>query len=306
MTRIVLHLTAVQQRATVRASLFSGRGSEPEFGAAKSRNAIAGGFFHGLVRPLWAAGRREPSGSPVLHRSLNLCSVALPFQSGAAVLNRNWSTTTMTTTDLVPVFTGTLAGQDTPLCNARDLHAFLQSEQEFANWIKFRIECGFTEGEDYLITLSNRSDGRAGRRRTDYHLTLEMAKHIALMERNEQGHQVRRYFIAMEKQARQQATPPALPAPETELDRQTRSRINRRAFELSHRAYETYCNQMMNCHLIMRGLVEIERWIPPQLSAELIDDAMSLAKITDTYGRLIRKQAAHLASMAGLEQPPGI
>jgi len=85
----------------------------------------------------------------------------------------------MTTTDLVPVFTGTLAGQNTPLCNARDLHAFLQSEQEFANWIKFRIECGFTEGEDYLITLSNRSDGRAGRRRTDYHLTLDMAKHIA-------------------------------------------------------------------------------------------------------------------------------
>ena len=86
----------------------------------------------------------------------------------------------MTTTDLVPVFTGTLAGQNTPLCNARDLHAFLQSEQEFANWIKFRIECGFTEGEDYLITLSNRSDGRAGRRRTDYHLTLDMAKHIAI------------------------------------------------------------------------------------------------------------------------------
>lgn len=106
----------------------------------------------------------------------------------------------MTTTALVPVFTGTLQDQPIQLCNARDLHAALQSGQEFANWIKNRIEqYGFIDGEDYLINLSNRADGRGGKRRTDYHLTLDMAKELAMVENNERGRQVRRYFIAIEK-----------------------------------------------------------------------------------------------------------
>ena len=186
----------------------------------------------------------------------------------------------MTTTDLVPVFAGTLAGIPAQLCNARDLHAALGVGRDFSNWIKDRIaEYSFVEGEDYSPNLA-RIPGRRGQPRTDYHLTIDMAKELAMIENNDIGRNIRRYLIAMEKQARQQATPPALPAPETELDRQTRSRINRRAFELSHRAYETYCDQMMNCHLIMRGMVEIERWLPPQLSTDLLDDAMSIAKIT--------------------------
>ena len=66
-------------------------GVTARIGAAKSRYAVAGGFFRGLVRPLWAAGQRESQGSPMLHRSVNLCSVAHPFDSGSAVQNRNWS-----------------------------------------------------------------------------------------------------------------------------------------------------------------------------------------------------------------------
>ena len=209
----------------------------------------------------------------------------------------------MTTTDLVPVFTGTLAGQATPLCNARDLHAFLKSEQEFANWIKFRIGCGFTEGEDYLINLSNRSDGRAGRQRIDYHLTLDMAKHIALMERNEQGHQVRRYFIACEKKSRQAA--PTLPVPVSDLDRQKRSRINRRALELSHRAYETYREQMLRDHLIANGMRTIEEWLPPKLAADIAGAAETIAALCDLHSKMIRQAAAGIDSMTGIEQAPG-
>ena len=60
-------------------------GVTARIGAAKSSYAVAGGFFRGLVRPLWAAGQRESGGSPMLHRSVNLCSVAHPFDSGSAV-----------------------------------------------------------------------------------------------------------------------------------------------------------------------------------------------------------------------------
>jgi len=123
----------------------------------------------------------------------------------------------MTTTALVPVFTG-----DTgiTLCNARDLHTVLENGDHFATWIKERIEkYGFTEGEDYFGKSRNRSDGRPGRQRTDYHLTLDMAKELAMVENNDKGRQVRRYFIAVEKAARAQvgagetAKLPALPPP---------------------------------------------------------------------------------------------
>ena len=36
--------------------------------------------------------------------------------------------------------------------NARELHSFLESKQEFAHWIKNRIaKYGFIEGEDFTI-----------------------------------------------------------------------------------------------------------------------------------------------------------
>jgi phage anti-repressor protein len=116
-------------------------------------------------------------------------------------------------TSLVPVFTGTLQDQSVQLCNARDLHAFLEVGRDFSTWLKERIEqYGFTEGEDFVFGSPKRGNqtGRGGDRRSrDYHLTLDMAKELAMVENNDKGRQVRRYFIALERQAH---TAPALPA----------------------------------------------------------------------------------------------
>ena len=111
----------------------------------------------------------------------------------------------MTTTDLVPVFAGTLAGQPTPLCNARDLHAALGVGDRFDQWIRRRVaEYSFIDGEDFC-TNSCKTSARGGRQATDYHLTLDMAKELAMIENNEIGRNIRRYLIALEK--KQQATP---------------------------------------------------------------------------------------------------
>lgn len=123
------------------------------------------------------------------------------------------------TTSLVPVFSGGLDGRTQQLCDARDLHTFMNVGRDFSTWIKDRIEqYGFAEGEDYSPIEGNRygadddfcspnpgskNDRRGGHNRTDYHLTLDMAKELAMVENNEQGRQVRRYFIAMERQARE-------------------------------------------------------------------------------------------------------
>jgi len=100
---------------------------------------------------------------------------------------------------LIPVY----ENDSKNVVNARELHEFISSAQEFANWIKNRIEkYGFIENEDYLIILSNRSDGKAGKPKSEYILTMEAAKEIAMVENNDRGRQVRRYFIEVEKRFR--------------------------------------------------------------------------------------------------------
>lgn len=42
-------------------------------------------------------------------------------------------------TQLIPVNVADIAGQSIQTVNARELHAFLGSKREFANWIKDRI-----------------------------------------------------------------------------------------------------------------------------------------------------------------------
>jgi anti-repressor protein len=104
---------------------------------------------------------------------------------------------------LIPVFNGSIADESCLTCNARDLHKFLGVGKRFASWIKERIaEYEFLENHDYVIISQNREKIGRGRPTTDYHLTLDTAKELAMVERNDKGRQVRRYFIDCEKQLR--------------------------------------------------------------------------------------------------------
>lgn len=124
--------------------------------------------------------------------------------------------------------------QDAVLVDARLLHQKLQSGYQFSDWIKARInEFGFTEGQDYYIEKSRKSiiseisEITTGKRKTtNYHLTLDMAKELAMLERNEIGRQVRRYFIAKEKEVR--GTAKALPAPASVFKGLKPEKINNR------------------------------------------------------------------------------
>lgn len=85
--------------------------------------------------------------------------------------------------------------------NARELHVFLESKQEFANWIKNRIEkYGLIENYDFLIILSKTPNGRP---LTEYALTIDAAKELSMVEGNAKGKQARQYFIECEKRANQ-------------------------------------------------------------------------------------------------------
>lgn len=89
---------------------------------------------------------------------------------------------------------------DKSTVNARDLHKFLESKQEFSNWMKNRVDnYGFVEGADFLTSLSKTSGGRPSK---EYHISIDMAKELSMVERNEKGKEARQYFIDKENQAR--------------------------------------------------------------------------------------------------------
>lgn len=85
---------------------------------------------------------------------------------------------------------------ETQTTNARELHKFIESKREFATWITNRIQkYGFVENVDYLKTSRKVGNATA----YDYHITLDMAKELCMVENNEKGREARRYFIECEK-----------------------------------------------------------------------------------------------------------
>lgn len=92
--------------------------------------------------------------------------------------------------------------------NARELHGFLNVGRDFSTWIKNRInEYGFVENQDFIIVqnLSSPKQGSSKARQQvmiEYHITLDMAKELSMLERNDQGRTARKYFIECEKMAK--------------------------------------------------------------------------------------------------------
>lgn len=136
--------------------------------------------------------------------------------------------------DLIPIYRQLFKGQLTETVNARELHAFLENKRKFSDWIKQRIkEYGLVQGRDYdVIEISdcadfNRQNRRlknkqkllknslhkivkqdagkkaqkqhGGQNRIEYILTINTAKELAMVEKNEQGRLARQYFIKCEE-----------------------------------------------------------------------------------------------------------
>jgi phage anti-repressor protein len=97
--------------------------------------------------------------------------------------------------ELIPI---TKKGEQEQWVDARTLHQFLEVGRDFSNWIKDYItDFGFVEGRDFTPILAKSTGGRQA---IEYSITLDMAKHLAMLQRNEKGMQARQYFIQAEKE----------------------------------------------------------------------------------------------------------
>ena len=121
--------------------------------------------------------------------------------------------------ELIPLHSQTIDGNAVETVNAKELHEFLEVRSKFADWIKNRIsEYDFTVNQDFTTVSKNLENGGRSIVRfhkkmeannatlIEYAISLDMAKELSMVERNEQGKQARKYFIECEK--RLQATMP--------------------------------------------------------------------------------------------------
>jgi len=102
--------------------------------------------------------------------------------------------------DIIKLDKRQIAGEEIQTVNARDLHEFLEVGRDFSNWIKDRIgEYVFNENEDYIVFAKiGENLPQGGRPAIEYHISLDMAKELAMVERTEKGRQARKYFIECE------------------------------------------------------------------------------------------------------------
>ena len=90
-------------------------------------------------------------------------------------------------------------GNDRITLSARELHEFLGIGTEFAKWMQRMCEYGFSENQDYRVFVKNDDNSKGGRPSTDYEITLDMAKEIAMIQRSDKGKEVRQYFLELER-----------------------------------------------------------------------------------------------------------
>lgn len=93
------------------------------------------------------------------------------------------------------------------LVSGRELHEFLEVKTKFTDWITGRIKkYEFIEKTDYTIInlASEKSEASwGGQNKTDYVITIDMAKELSMVENNSKGSEARKYFIKCEKKVKE-------------------------------------------------------------------------------------------------------
>lgn len=95
----------------------------------------------------------------------------------------------------VAVVSREVGGRMVPTVNARELHRFLECDQDFQNWMLTSIqELGYTEGQDFVVEIKRKGADASGRvcGQIEYFLTRESALDLALVATGPKGRMMRR------------------------------------------------------------------------------------------------------------------
>ena len=111
----------------------------------------------------------------------------------------------------ISVYTAKVDNEELELVLMRDVHGVLKAKAWYSDWMNRKIVKSFHTSGDILVLPSGQSlpqsglgqelstGQHGGNNRIDHLCTIDVAKHIAMMENTERGFLVRQYFISLEK-----------------------------------------------------------------------------------------------------------
>ena len=101
--------------------------------------------------------------------------------------------------DLIKVEEKIIGDNKVNSVDARELHEFLEVTIRFDKWIKRKInEYDFVMNSDFYLSIPITPFGRPA---TEYLITIDMAKELSMVEKNDKGKEARKYFIAIQSKA---------------------------------------------------------------------------------------------------------
>ncbi len=87
-----------------------------------------------------------------------------------------------------------------PVVSGRELHYKLGIETPYSKWFNRMCEYGFVENVDYAVTDIFVHNSNGGKQNIlDHVIKIDMAKELAMIQRNEKGKVARQYFIDVER-----------------------------------------------------------------------------------------------------------
>ena len=108
--------------------------------------------------------------------------------------------------ELIKIESKEIGNESVQTVNAREMHQFLEVSTRYNDWINKRIrDYGFLENQDFLIVTEKKvtmtDTGEKVSLLKDHYITLDMAKELAMVERNDKGREARKYFIECSNKA---------------------------------------------------------------------------------------------------------
>lgn len=160
----------------------------------------------------------------------------------------------------LPLTRGNIGNFEQLTVDARTLHSALEVKRDFSNWIKARIaKYDFVEGEDYeKSSMITDSPVLASQPRIEYRLTVNMGKELAMVENNERGKLVRRYFIECERRLNE----PDRDRLSTVEDRRPLNTIVHTWAQASNQKYSMCWKQVNSAFSLEKAAEFPARWIP--------------------------------------------
>lgn len=153
---------------------------------------------------------------------------------------------------------------DTQTVSARELHKEVGSTERFSTWFERQLQFGFVENEDYttvkVLTEVQNNGGIQQRELVDHNLTVDMAKHICMVQKNEKAKAVRQYLIELER------------------DWNTPDKVMARALEIAHRTIEDFKSKTLM----------LEQKIEQDKPKTIFADAVSTSKTSILIGDLAK------------------